>query len=488
MQIELSRIFLFLKMACTEVTEAGCLDPEDYLLPAESDLGGGPKSTALCEMKVSNDCYNKRIPEADPQAFHSSSDLLTELRQVHMLDEMIVEERLKIHMFRQKEKPDEELASSAIPDSSGLSVRKEREAFRLHLEKEKEEVDKLEKSLENERKAKKQKDESKKVIRCSIMERARTEGKDDEAHSRDSSGTSNGSRAAHAPFLVCRDSEPELKTEPHQELLDPPILIENASNHLIPLPASQVDHFECETLVLSRSTSDGKPVQPLEGALSQSPPKPEASLTPELRPDDGAFDPGGNRHRPLLPNPRNVFLEKDDPSEDEAPDSPEMQIPPLPSLADLISETAVRQLPDELPESLDIHHSLALIATEKEDHHHHNNNNNNQTTAGESSVPFFSETDMKDEDDSSEVFKGLEEEELQVAEKMRTLSPVSPCLVLSEPPPELELSGRDHQDEDLADGAQPSDWLRVSRCESADGEAQLDISIRKVKRLCIGLR
>lgn len=486
MQIELSRIFLFLKMACTEVTEAGCLDPEDYLLPAESDLGGEPKSTTLCEMKVSNDCYNKRIPEADPQAFHSSSDLLTELRQVHMLDEMIVEERLKIHMFRQKEKPDEELASGAIPDSNALSVRKEREAFRLHLEKEKEEVDELEKSLENERKVKKQKDDSKKVIRCSIMERTRTEVKDDEAHSRDLAGTSNGSHAAHAPFLVCRDSEPELKTEPHQELLDPPIFIENASNHLIELPASQANHFEFETLVLSRSTSDVRPVQPLEGALSKSPPKPETSLTPELRPDDGAFDPGGNWHLPLLPNPRNVFLEKDNPSEDEAPDSPEMQIPLLASLTDLMSETAVRELPDKLLESLDIHHSLAPIATVKEDHHN-NNNNNNQTTAEESSIPFFSETDIKDEDDTSEVFKGLEEEELQVAEKMRTLSPVSPCLVLSEPPLELELSGRDHQDKDLADGVQPSDWLRVSRCESADGEARLDVSVRKVKRLCIGL-
>lgn len=464
-------------MASRELTEAGFPGLEDYLLPAESDRAGQPKSTAFeCEMKVSDDCHNKMIPEVDPQAFHSSSDLLTELRQVHMLDEMIVEERRKIHMFRQKERPDEELARSTIQDSNGLSLRKERETFRLHLEKE--EVDKLEKSLQNECKAGKQKDKSKKVIRCSIMEKIRTEVKDDEAHGHDLSGTSHGSHAAHAPLLVCRDSEPEHPTELCEELLDPHILIENTSNHLTQLPTSQADHFESETLVLSRNTSDVKPVQPLEGAFSQSPAKPEASLTPELRPDDGAFDPGGIRHIPLLPEPRNVFLETD-PSEDEAPYSTGMQIPPLPSVTDLISETAVC----ELLKSSDIHHSLDLTANVKEDHHHHHNNNNNQTTAEESEIPCFSETDIKDEDDTWVVLKGAEEEELQVAGEMRTLSPVSQCLL-----PEPKLSGRDHQDEDLADCVQPSDWLKVSRWESADSEAQLDISIRKVMRVCIGLQ
>lgn len=467
-------------MASRELAEAGFLGLEDELLPAESDRGWEPKSTAFeCEMKVSDDRYNKMIPEVDAQAFHSSSDLLTELRQVHMLDEMIVEERLKIHMFRQKERPDEELSRSHSQDSNRLSVRKEREAFRLQLEKEKQEVDKLEKSLENECKAKKQRDKSKKVIRCSIMEKTRTEEKDDKAHSHDLSGTRNRSHATHATFLVCRGSEPEPKTEHHEEVPDHHILIENTSNHPIQLPASQADHFECETLVLGRNTSDVKPVQLLEGMFSENPTKPEASLTPELGPDDGAFDPGGNWHIPPAPKPRSVLLVKDKPLENEAPYSTEMQIPSLSSVTDLISETAVC----ELPESSDINHSLALTANVKE---HHNNDNNNQTTAEKSEIPCFSETNIKDEDDTSVVFKCLEEENSQLVEEMRTLSPASQCL-LPEPPPELELSGRDHQDEDLADGVQPSDWLKVSGCESADSEAQLDISFRKVIRVCIGL-
>lgn len=457
-------------MASRELAEPGFLGLEDYLLPAESDHGLETKSAASeCEMKVSDDGYNKMIPEVDPQVFHSSSDLLSQLRQVHILDEMIGEERLKIHMFRQMEKPDEELPRSKIQDSNRLSVCKERDAFRRQLEKEKQEVDKLEKSLEHECKAKKQKDESKKVIRCSIMAKTRTEEKDDKAHNHDlsgtSNGTSNGSRATPATFLVGRDSEPERNIEHHEEVIDPHILIENTSNHLIQLPASQADHFECETLVLRRNTSDGKPVQPLEGVFSANPTKPEASLTPELSPDDGAFDPGGNWHVPPVPKPRNILLVKDNPSEDDAPYSTAVQIPSSPSVGDLLSETAVYELPDELPESSDINHSVALNANVKEHH-----DNNNQTTAEESEIPCFPETNVKDEEHDSVAFKGLKEEDLQMVEEMRTLSPASHCL-LPEPPPELELNGRDHQ---------PSDWLKVSGCESADSEAQHDIGIRKV--------
>lgn len=449
---------LFLKMASRESAEAGSLGLEDFLLPAESDCGWEPKSTAsACEMKVSDDRYNKVIPEVDPQAFPSSCDLLTELRQVHALDEMIAEETLKIHVFRQNGRPDEEPPRSEAPDSNGLSVRKAREAFRRQLEKEKEEVDKLERSLESAVKARKQKDESKKVIRCSVMEKTRTEEEDDESH------------ATHAAFLVCRDSEPEHKPDCHEEVLDLRILTENASNQL---PASQADDFECETLVLSRKTSDVKPVQPPEGVFSESPTKPEASLTPELRPDDGAFDPGGNWHVPPVPKPRSVLLARDNPSEDDAPSSVEMQIPSLPSVTDLTGDAAVC----ELPESSDINHSPALSADVKE----------HQTTAEEPEIPCFPETDIKDKNDTSVEFKGLEEEDLELVEEMRTLSPASQSL-LPESPPDLELSGRDYRDEDLAECVQPSDWLKVSGCESADREAQLDISIRKVILVRAGL-
>lgn len=441
-------MFLFLKMAPRELAEAGFPGVEDYLLPAEPDQGWEPESAASkCEMKVSDDHRTKMIPEVDPQAFHSGSDLLTELRRVHMLDEMIVEERQKIHLFREKERADEERSRSEIQDSSRLPGRKEREAFRLQLEKEKREVAKLEKSLDIECKAKKQKNKSRKVIRCSIMGKTRTEDQ--------------------APFLVRRDPEPEHETDVHEDLLDPHILTDNSSHHLDQLPASQADHFERETSVLSKNTPDGKAVQPLEGVFSEHPAKPEASLTPELRPDDGGFDPGGNSPVPPVPNPRNVLPAKDKPSEDEAPSSAEMQIPSLPPFPDLGSETAL--LPDELPERSDNNHNLDV----KE--HHHRSNNDHQTTAEEFNIGGFSETSVKDDDETSVEFEGLEEEDLQLVEEMRTLSPASQCLL-----PEFELSGREHEDEELTDGAQPSDWLKASACDSADGEVQLDVGVRKV--------
>eukprot|EP00066_Takifugu_rubripes_P027500 XP_011616766.1 PREDICTED: uncharacterized protein LOC101074536 isoform X1 [Takifugu rubripes] len=447
-------------MSSRELAEAGVLGLDDNLLPAESDSVWEPNSTASAREIKTSDCYNKMIPEAHAQVFHSSSDLLTELRQVHTLDEMIVEEKLKIHMFRQKEMPDEELPRSKILDSNRLSVRKEREAFRLQLEKEKQEVALLEKSLENECKVK---ERSKKVIRCSIMAKTRAEKKDEKV--KDLPGSSKGS---HEMALVCSDSEVLHKTEHLEEASEPNILTENASNHPIQLPASQADHLECETSLIRRNSSDLKPVEPLECVFSENPVKPEASLTPELRPD-GAFDPGGNCHVSPLPNPRKLLVAMDKPPKDETPCSTDMQIPPLSSITELVRETAVHKLP-ELPESADNKHGVIHTANVKE-----HQNNNKQMPLAEYQIPSdqFSERNIKDDDDSL-VFKALGEGDL-LSEEMNTLSPVSRCL-LPEPPFELQLS-REDQDADASGGLQPSDWMKVSGCESTDG----DITVRTMK-------
>lgn len=455
-------------MPSRKLAEAGVPGLDDNLLPAEFDSIWEPNSTASAREMKTSDHYNKMIPEAHAQVFHSSSDLLTELRQVHTLDKMIVEEKLKIHMFRQKEMPDKELPRSKILDSNRLSVRKEREAFRLQLEKEKQEVAILEKSLENECKVK---ERSKKVIRCSIMTKTRAEEKDDKV--KDLPGSSNGS---YETALVGSDSEVLHKREHLEEASDPHILTENASNHPIQLPASQADHLECETSLIRRNASDLKPVEPLECVFSENPVKPEASLTPELRPDDGAFDPGGNCHVPPLPYPRKLLVAMDKP-EDEIPCSTEIQIPPLSSITDeLVRETAVHKLP-ELPEIADIKHGVIHTANVME----HQNNNNKQMPLEEYQIPSdqFSERNIKDEDDTLVVFKTLGEGDLQLSEEMNTLSPVSRCL-LSEPPFELQLS-RGDQDPDASGGLQPSDWMKASGCESTDG----DITFRTVMCLSV---
>lgn len=451
-------------MSSRELAEAGVLGLNENLLPAESDSVWEPNSTASAREMKTSDHYNKMIPEAHAQVFHSSSDLLTELRQVHTLDEMIVEEKLKIHMFRQKEMPDEELPRSKVLDSNRLSVRTEREAFRLQLEKEKQEVDVLEKSLENECKVK---ERSKKVIRCSIMTKTRAEEKDDKV--KDLPGFSNGS---HETALVCSDSEVLHKME-NLDVSDPHILTENASNHPIQLPASQADHLEYQISLIRRNASDLKPVEPLECVFSGNPVKLEASLTPELRPDDGAFDPGGNGHVPPLPNSRKLLVAMDKP-EDEAPCATEIQIPPLSSITDeLVGESTVHKLP-ELPESADFKHGVIRTANVKE------RENNKQMPLEEYQIPsdHFSERNIKDEEDTL-VFKALGEGDLQSSEEMNTLSPLSRCL-LPEPPIELQLS-RGDQDADASGGLQPSDWMKVSGCESTDG----DITVRTVICVCL---
>lgn len=442
---------LVLKMSSRELAEAGVVGADD-----EPDSVWEPNSTASeRELETSDDRCHKMVPEADPQVFHSGSSLLTELRQVHALDEMIVEEKLKIHMFRQKEKPDEELPRSKILDSNGLVARREREAFRLQLEREKREVDVLEKSLENECKAKEQ---SKKVIRCSVMETTRAEAKDDKAE--DLAGSRGGSRDARDTAPACSDPALQRKTEPPQEASDLHVETENASSHPSPLPASRADHLECETSLLRR-TAPG--VQPLECVFTENP---DASLTPELGPDDGAFDPGGNRCVPPLPNPREASL-----ATAGTPCSAEIPVPPPSSVTDeLVRETAVHKLPGP-PGGADMNHGATLPANVKE----LNNNNNNQAPAEEPRVPsdLYSGRNMKDDDDTLSGFEALGDGDVHSAEEVSTLAPVSRGL-LPEPPLGLQLGGGDHQD---------ADWMRGSRRDPSDGEPRLDPTVGTVMRL-----
>lgn len=397
-------------------------------------------------MKVSDDRHDR----ADPQVFHSSSDLLTELRHVHMLDEMIVDERLKIQMFRETQRPEEEPSRSRTRDSDRLgSVRKEKEAFRFQLEKEKQAVVELEKSLRNELRAKKQKDQPRKVIRCSVMGKTQPE--------------------EPGPFPVCRGSEPEPQTEQGEGVLRPQVLAANKSHRLAQLPASQADHFESKTLVWSAGIPDVEAAQPLEGAFNGNPAKPEASLTPELGAGNEGFDPGGSRLVPPVPAPGQDCPVKDNPSEGDTPCSADMRSSSLPPVPDPVGQSA-----DGHSESSGAHR-LSLAADVKERRHR---NDHNPAVAKESDISVFTGTSAKEGADASVEFGGLEEEDLQLPREMRTLSPAGRRLL-----PEPEFCGRDHRDEDLSEGVQPSDWLKASGCQSADSE---DVCFKKVTRDCAG--
>lgn len=455
-------------MSPSEWAEAGVLGLED--LPVELESLWEPTSTASASINVS-DCENpcnRSITGADTETSHNSLDLLTELRQVRILDELIMEENLKIHMFRQKQVSNEELPSSKPPDPNRPSVSKRREAFRLQLEKEKLEVDKLERSLEEECQVKMQKD-STEVGGCSIMEKAESQEQDDQALCDELlSSSSDKSHGTNSSSVVCSDShilsEDSCKTEHVQSVTDPDGVTEDALR--------QGHYSEAEPSALKATASE-----PQRCVTSENATKPEASLSPEKRPDDGAFDPGGSARRTPVSKPRKVlFLVKDNLVGDGCPDSTELYTLTPPS----VSQDPVKEpLAPPSPETSAVC-SLVLNA-DVEEHHKNNNNNNNQTVPEkcEAFTDCLSAMTTSDKD-TLVVLEGLEQRDLQPAEEMRTLSPVDddPSPASS---PELEHSEGEEQDEDLVRGVQNSEGLRMSGSGSPGIQTQLNITVTKVK-------
>lgn len=424
-----------------------------------------PTSTASASTNVPG-CENPcSIKGADTETSHDSLDLLTELRHDCILDELTMEENVKIHAFHQKQVLNEELPSSKPPDPNRPSVSKRREVFRLQLEKEKREVDKLERSLEEECQVKMQKD-STEAGGGSIMEKAESEEQDDQALCDELlSGSSHMSHGINSS-VGCSDShilsEDSCKTAHVQSVTDPDGVTEDGLR--------QAHYSESEPSVLKTTASE-----PQQCVASENATKPEASLSPEKRPDDGAFDPGGSAHHTPVPKPRKVlFLVKDDLVGDGIPDSTELTLTP-PS----VSQDPVKEpLAPPSPETSAVDRSLVLNVDVEE--HHKNNNNNNQTVPEkcEASTDCLSAMTTTDKD-ALVVPEGLEQRDLQPAEEMRTLSPVhDPSPEVS---PELEHSEGEEQDEDLAGGVQNSEGLRMSGSGSPGIQTQLNVTVTKVK-------
>lgn len=475
-------------MSAEELAEAGVLGLEDCLLPAESDSISEPRSTpCVRETKASDNGdgqHSEAGKEADTKPTYNRPDLLTELRKVRVLDELIMEENLKIHTFRNREKANEELSESKPSDTHGPSINKEREVFQLQLEREKMEVDKLEKSLGKEYEVKKQKDTAIKiVVKCSVMEKARTENGDDQALCNELLlSTYNRSQRTHSCKNTCE-----------AEVLGPDGAEEATSHGLVQLPdlKCQDSCSEAEPSGFVGTTSDLKApleemgLQPQGCILVENPIicKPEASLTPEMRPDDGAFDPGGQWHPPPVPKPRNAllsvkdnlvddenFVDDENLVDDEGPHSTELQIP-RDSL--ILPDTTL----DELPETATSAVGLSLVhnANVKE---HSKNNNNNCGLPEESNLSsdHFSEITTEDKEDTSVVPACLPQADSHAAEENKNVSPVNECPPQGLPPAQplvLQPCGEDQPKEDLADGIQSSECLRVSGSGSPGIQAQL---------------
>ncbi|XP_039982148.1 uncharacterized protein LOC120789485 [Xiphias gladius] len=500
-------------MSSSELMEAGVLGLEDYLHPAEYDNPSEPRSTGSeSETRASEDDGHctEAATEADTAPFHSRQDLLTELRTVHILDELIMEENLKIHELRRCEEiPNNKLSGSKPSDTNGSSsASKEREAFRLQLEKEKREVEKLEKCLEKERKkVKEHKDRARKVVKCSIMDKARIENEEDRALCDELlSEGSNRSQRTHSASLDQR--EETSKTENIQAELVPGVAEEATPQESVPqcqdLTRSEADPSGCNNTTLN-STSDLK--QPAEELGTQPQGcvfgkeldgsgenanicKQEASLSPEVRPDEGAFDPGGKSLLPPVPMPRKALLPvNDNLVEHKTPCSTEPLNAALSSVAQDpgsvqldLQDKSLESLPENV--SLAISHNV-LDPNVKESN---NNNNNNQPEKCGLSLEHLSEITTEDEEDTSVVPACLLPTDMHPTVEIQTLSPVDKCpqSVQSAPqlppdqPLEFDPGGRDELNEDLPDGGQSSEVLRISGSGSPGTEAQFNINTREM--------
>lgn len=500
-----SSCFLILKMSSSDLAEAGVLGLEDYLLPSECD------SLSELGSAANRSSGDERSAEVHTLAAPSRPDLLAELKKVQALDELIMEENLKIHKFRQEE----EKAKPPDPDRTPKS--REREPFRIQLEKEKREVEKLEKSLEQEHKVKKQKDGTKRVVRCSIMGKARNENKDDQALWNELlSGSFHGTRT-RSPSLDRSDSQVGdfPKTEHAEAGLVPDGAKEATPEVLLHGSQTQDQHYEAETSISDGTSSDMKaPPDDVEGMQPQgliygenaAMAKPEASLTAEMKPDDGAFDPGGKQHLlPPVPKPRTVSLPVDNrledvesscSTDDGALQPAELQIPVVSSVA----EDPASVPPDREDATLDVQpekvpgpavdQGLVIDANVK--NLSSNNNNNNQPLPGEVSLSLnhSSEMSSKDDEDTIVVAPFLERADLHPAEQNRTWSRVSdlvdenPSQALS---PDQTLKPnpieRDESSDDWADGVLRSEVVRISGSKSPAIQAQLTVDVREVRFL-----
>ncbi|XP_010769041.1 uncharacterized protein, partial [Notothenia coriiceps] len=467
-------------MSSSELAEAGVLGLQDDLDPAESDQLTEPTSAGSAG--GAQDSEDEGL-HTDSAVFHSRPDLLTELRKVHILDELIMEENMKIHKLRSCiESPEESASKPSITNETN----KEREAFRVQLEKEKREVEKLEKSLDNEQRVKKHKDGAKKVVKCSIMEKARSEAKEDKALCDELlSGGCNGSLRTHPTASVHTDPQGQDSCEAEHILLDPDAAKEATPQHLVQLPDSecQEDSPEAEPSVFNRhtlnNTSDLKVpheelcIQP-QGCISDNEPdgsSEKASPASEIKLDYGSFDQGGKRSHPPMPKPRKASL----PSlQHEPPHSSELQNPELPSV-DQDPGPVQRDLQDEphdaLPENVTaaVLHSFVLNPNVKE---HTNNNNNNHALTEECNISSGTE----DEGSASVGAACLLQTGLQLAEEVLALSPAAAPSAPQLPPalpPEVEPGGR----ADFLDAVQSSEAMRGP---GSGIQAQLNITMTQM--------
>lgn len=460
-------------MSSYELAEAGVLCFDDSVDSAESDgfidlvsAGSAREAKAIADGLYSEAPMVSEVSDSRP-------DLLMELRKVHILDGLIMEENLQINKFRcSKEKLKTELSESKpVGTNVLLTSHNEREASHLQLEKEKRQVEGIEKEF----KVKQNDDIDEKFKKCSITERPRKEH-DDRALC---DLFPNGSGRS-VTSLATDGSENARVTKIIQDVSDLKVTKGCSPQDVAQLPLSQCqDASGCTTglsiyykITLNNvfdlqepSEEAGVQSQYINGnelARSASLCSPEASLIPEMRVDDGTFDPGGKSLLPPVTKPRKSLLPVNEARPElEAPHSTEVSLDHY--FVDEGQLHLQNEVLEELPENVppDTSHSLVSSPNVTQ----HENDNHVPPENCWASLQRSSEMMTKNEKMPTSVLK------LHVlsAEEIYTSPPAddhqleqSASQVTADQPLEFDPGGRDEPNEKLPDGVQSSEALRIS--------------------------
>uniref|UniRef100_A0A672Z986 Si:ch211-241j12.3 n=1 Tax=Sphaeramia orbicularis TaxID=375764 RepID=A0A672Z986_9TELE len=361
------------EMSSSELTEAGVLGLEDCPVSAEPQTFSEHRSEVDGHRHEEGGCNGR-------------PDLLTELRKVHVLDELIAEENLKIHELRRCSEQETSGSGPSDPNQAS-SLSEDRHVFRLQLEKEREEVEKLERSLDKEQEEeveklersldKEQEEEVEKLERSLDKEQEEKENKDGAGRE----GTCSTAEQNEEDAALCGE---RFQAESSGDDVDQ---LESDTNKSLNLedPDSAPKLPSLNETGLNSDSDEASAelgIHPLgldslgENSAVSSP---ESSRTLETQLKDGVFDPGGGSAQLRASPPLSSSA-----TEDEAPHSIEVTSADV-SSADPIPTQFTDKQPH--PPDQDQDHLQVLHPNVKE---HSNNNNNNKNLQLESKMTLDS--------------------------------------------------------------------------------------------------
>lgn len=412
-----------------EHTEAGVLSFEDCLQPGGSDL--------LCEgvsaesMRESEAYSNSEDDFCFEEQFDIRLDLVNEMKNIHVLDQLIIEENLKIHELRWSKGGSNDQPSESTLLTPHLSVTNaEKEPFWLQLEREKREVERLEKSLDEVPECEDRAPESGKSF---VMEESKGSWSSTLSVSEFLSEVSG--IECNAAMHPCAKNVIKEKTSQSQGHY---VGESDCELSFCDTRDSSFCDLKESSVVVQLPTVSGKELN--ESSLKNK-------LNSKMMPHDGEFDPGGKPIPLLVSEPETSSLPGNSHSveQETAPTSKASE----PALSLLTQLDLKPEALGVLLEGLAIDGSKDFLNPNVKEHINNNNNNLLVNGNGES----FSEKTNVDKEDSPMVPVGL----LHTEAELQAVPQVDP-----RQPLEFDPGGTQDLNEDFPDEIRSSDLMRIS--------------------------